>query len=378
MSMPVKTPESLPSLNRQDGPNAAPAACVGRAPLHGAEQARRVGIRAQRFVLRVMRRMAILLAVSVVIFGALRLLHTDPAAQLLPANASLAQVASVRHMLGLDQPVAAQYARWLTAMMHGDFGRSLQNGQPVGALILGALPTTLQLLAGGMLLGVVGGVGSALYAFVRRGTVMERVCEMLSGLAMALPDFLWGILLVLLFGIALHWLPFLGPIDSTYVVARHTGFLLVDALIDGQFAAFGNALAHLVLPCMALALGIAPPLMRVLRSNLLDTYAEEYIHAARLRGLSESQILRLHGWRNAALPTINMLAMQMSLLIGGTLLVEKVFGLPGIGTLMINALGARDLPVIEALALIYAVVVQCSNAAADALEMLLNPRLRIG
>jgi ABC-type dipeptide/oligopeptide/nickel transport system permease component len=330
-----------------------------------------------KVAMRLARRIVILLAVSAVIFGALRLLRSDPAAMLLPPNASVAQIAEVRHSLGLDQPIAVQYLHWLAAMLHGDFGHSLQNGQPAGALIANALPTTLQLLAGGLLLGVLAGVASALYAFSRRGTLAERVCEMLNGLAMAVPDFLWGILLVLLFGIALRWLPFLGPIDNAYTVARHTGFLLLDTLIDGQFAAFGNALLHLVLPCVALGMGIAPPLMRILRSSLLDTYAEEYIHAARLRGLSEAQILWRHGWRNAALPTLNILAMQVSLLIGGTLLVEKVFGMPGIGTLMVNAIGARDLPVIQALALIYAVVVQCANATADALEVLLNPRLRM-
>ncbi|CAG9221933.1 Peptide/nickel transport system permease protein [Paraburkholderia tropica] len=332
---------------------------------------------AWRFITRLIRRAAILAAVSVVIFATLRLLHADPAAMLLPANATLEQVAAMRHQLGLDQPIAVQYLHWLGGMLHGDFGRSMQNGQPVAALIGAALPTTLQLLALGLLLGVSAGVGSALYAFSRRGTFAERLCELVNGVAMAVPDFLWGILFVLLFGIALRWLPFLGPIDNVYIVARHTGFLLIDTLIDGQFAAFGNALLHLVLPCVALALGIAPPLMRILRSSLLDTWAEEYVHAARLRGLSEAQILRRHGWRNAALPTLNLLAMQASLLIGGTLLIEKVFGLPGIGALMINAIGSRDLPVIEALALIYAVVVQCANAAADALEVLLNPRLRI-
>jgi ABC-type dipeptide/oligopeptide/nickel transport system permease component len=330
-----------------------------------------------KVTMRLARRIVILLAVSVVIFGALRLLRSDPAAMLLPPNASVAQIAEMRHSLGLDQPIAVQYLHWLAAMLHGDFGHSLQNGQPAGVLIAGALPTTLQLLAGGLLLGVLAGIASALYAFSRRDTLAERICEMLNGLAMAVPDFLWGILLVLLFGIALRWLPFLGPIDNAYTVARHTGFLLLDTLIDGQFAAFGNALLHLVLPCVALGMGIAPPLMRILRSSLLDTYAEEYIHAARLRGLSEAQILWRHGWRNAALPTLNILAMQVSLLIGGTLLVEKVFGMPGIGTLMVNAIGARDLPVIQALALIYAFVVQCSNAAADALEVLLNPRLRM-
>ncbi|MDE1180017.1 ABC transporter permease [Paraburkholderia sp.] len=343
----------------------------------GESRAARVNRRVVRMAWRLCRRIAILLAVSVVIFGVLRLLRADPAAMMLAPNASLAEIAAVRHALGLDQPLAVQYLRWLGGVLHGDFGRSMQNGLPVGQLIAAALPTTLELLFGGLLLGVSAGVASGIYAFSRRGRFAEKLCELLNGLAMSVPDFLWGILLILSFGILLKWLPFLGPIDNAYTVARHTGFLLIDTLIDGQFAAFGNALLHLVLPCVALGMGIAPPLMRILRSSLLGTYTEEFILAARLRGLTEAQILRHHGWRNAALPTLNILAMQVSLLIGGTLLIEKVFGMPGIGSLMVNAIGARDLPVIQALALVYAVVVQGANALTDALEMVLNPRLRI-
>jgi peptide/nickel transport system permease protein len=330
-----------------------------------------------RLAWRLARRVAILLAVSVVIFAVLRLLRADPVAMLMAPNASLADITALRHTLGLDQPVTVQYARWLGGMLHGDFGHSLQNGQPIGPVLAAALPTTIQLLCGGLLLGVGGGIASGIYAFSRRDTVAEKVSELVNGLAISIPDFLWGILLILAFGIALKWLPFLGPIDNQYTVALHTGALLIDTLIDGQFAAFGNALLHLVLPCVALGMGIAPPLMRILRSSLLDTYAEEYIAAARLRGLSEAQILFRHGLRNAALPTINILAMQVSLLIGGTLLIEKVFGMPGIGSLMVNAIGARDLPMIQALALVYAVVVQGVNALTDAFEVLFNPRLRI-
>lgn len=351
------------------GPGTVSAAADSRAV--------RVNRRAVQLAWRLVRRIAILLAVSVLIFGVLRLLRADPAAMLLAPNASVAEIATVRHSLGLDQSIALQYAHWLGGVLHGDFGRSLQNGLPVGPLIAAALPTTLQLLFGGLLLGVGAGIVSGIYAFSRRDTFAEKLCELSNGLAMSVPDFLWGILLVLLFGILLKWLPFLGPIDNVYRVTPHTGFLLLDTLIDGQFAAFGNALLHLVLPCIALGMGIAPPLMRILRSSLLDTYTEEYIHAGRLRGLSEAQILRFHGWRNAALPTLNILAMQLSLLIGGTLLIEKVFGMPGIGSLMVNAIGARDLPVIEALALVYAVVVQVANALTDTLEVVLNPRLRI-
>ena len=344
-----------------------------------AETAARSAARRQkvrRFGLRLLRRIATMLAVSVVVFIVLRLLPADPVAMLLPPNASQADVQIMRHSLGLDRPLPVQYLHWLGDLARGQLGNSLQTGQPVASLILHALPTTLQLLAGGLLLGVLGGVGTGIFAFLKRDTRAEQVAEVANGLALSIPDFLWGILLMLAFGIGLRWLPFVGPLDGRYTVVGHTGFLLLDALIDGQFAAFGNALWHLVLPCVALALGIAPPLMRLLRSSLLEVYADDYVTAARLRGLSDREILWRHGLRNAALPSLNVLGIQISLMIGGTLLVEKVFGMPGIGAVMISAIGAHDLPTIQALALLYALVVQIANAVVDALELMWNPRLR--
>ncbi len=329
-----------------------------------------------RIVRRLGRRILILLAVSIVVFAVLRLLPTDPAAMLLPPNASRAALIALRHALGLDTPIPVQYLQWLWHALKGDLGSSLQNNQPVAQQILAALPTTLQLLVGGLLLGVVAGVASGIYAFKRRGTRAEALAEVGNGIAISIPDFLWGILLILGFGIALKWLPFIGSIDSGYSVTSHTGFLLLDTLIDGQIFAFGNVLLHLMLPCIALAMGIAPPLMRILRSSLLDVYEEEYITAARLRGLSGPEILRIHGLRNATLPALNVLGMQVSLLIGGTLLIEKVFGMPGIGSLMITAISAHDLPMIQALAMIYAICVQIVNGLTDALEVIFNPRLR--
>lgn len=342
----------------------------------GTKRPRGLATTASQILWRLGRRVVILLAVSMVVFAVLRLLPTDPAVLLLPPNAPLSQLLALRHTLGLDRPISIQYLQWLGHALRGDFGNSLQNNQPVGPQIRAALPTTLQLLFGGLFLGVIAGIGSGIYAFKRRGTRAEAAAELANGLAISVPDFLWGIVLILGFGIALRWLPFVGQIDNAYMVAPHTGFLLLDTLIDGQFLAFGNALLHLVLPCVALAMGIAPPMMRILRSSLLDTFAEEYINAARLRGLSESHILRIHGLRNAALPTLNIVAMQVSLLIGGTLLIEKVFGMPGIGSLMISAISAHDLPMIQALAMIYAVCVQLVNGLTDALEVFFNPRLR--
>jgi ABC-type dipeptide/oligopeptide/nickel transport system permease component len=155
-----------------------------------------------------------------------------------------------------------------------------------------------------------------------------------------------------------------------------TGFLLLDSLLDANGNAFLSTLAHLVMPSMAMALGIAPPLMRILRSSLIEVYNEDYIVAARLRGISENGILLHHALRNAALPTVSMIGMQAGTVIGGTLLLESIYGFPGIGNLMVSAIANHDLPVIQGLALTYALSVLIMNMCTDTLLLIINPRLR--
>ncbi len=325
---------------------------------------------------RVAARVPMLLAMSLIVFVTLRVIPVDPLGMLLPPNATPADVQAMTAALGLDQPLHVQYVVWLGDVLRGDWGRSIQSGMPVGTLILDALPTTLQLVACGLLGGVVVGVAGALTAFRHRDTLIERGLETASGIALAVPEFLWAILLILCIGIGTGWLPFLGPIDAGMSVPRVTGFLLLDCLIAGDLPALWSALRHLALPMLAMTLGVAPPIMRILRSSLTDVYTEDYIAAARLRGVSESRLLHRHALRNAALPTVSLIGLQAGTIIGGTLLIETIFSLPGIGALMVTAIGNLDLPVIQGLAITYALAVQVMSMCTDAALVWLNPRLR--
>ena len=330
-----------------------------------------------RLFYRLATRALMLLLVALIVFIVLRVMPVNPLGMLLPPTATAADIAALSHSLGLDQPLPVQFLIWLRLALHGDFGHSIQSGAAVGPLIVHALPTTLQLIACGLTLGVLVGLGSGLLAFRYRGRLVERLLDVGGSLALSVPEFLWAILMILAFGIGLRWLPFLGPIDAAIMLPRVTGWSLLDALLAGDAAALGSVMAHLVMPALALALGVGPPLMRILRSSLIDVYHEDYVVAARLRGLSDNRILLRHALRNAALPTLSMIGMQAGTILGGTLLLETIYGFPGIGSLMVTAIANHDLPVIQGLALTYAVAVLAMNMLTDALLTLINPRLRL-
>ncbi|MBE7375706.1 ABC transporter permease [Pseudomonas lopnurensis] len=322
-------------------------------------------------------RIPMLLVITLVTFLILRGVPIDPVNMLMPPNASAQEIAELSHQLGLDRPVLVQYLMWLRGALSGDFGISIQTGQPVLPMVLQALPMTLQILFFGLLSGLAMGLGSGMLAFRARGSVLEPAIMSINGVMMAIPDYLWAIALIVTLGVGLQWLPFIGPIDPGLQVPNITGFLLLDCLLQGDLVAFGSALAHLFLPSLTLGLCIATPIARVLHSSLIEVYQEDYLQAARLRGLDENTLLVRHALRNAALPTISLIGVQASVVIGGTLLIETIFGLPGIGALMIRALGSFDLQTIQLLALTYAITVQLVNMLSDFTLRTLNPRLRI-
>lgn len=322
-------------------------------------------------------RIPMLVIISLVVFVILRGIPVDPLNMLVPPNATAADIANLSHQLGLDRPVLVQYGYWLLAALRGDFGVSIQTGTAVTPMILQALPTTLQLLGAGFSIGLVVGLGSGLLSFHVRGTALEPLIMTMNGIMIAIPDYLWAILLIISLGVGLQWLPFVGPIDASLQVRQFTGFTLIDSLISGNFTAFGSIISHLALPALALGLCVATPIARILHASLSEVYHEDYIRAARLRGVGERPLLLRHALRNAALPTVSLVGVQASVIIGGTLLIETIFGLPGIGALMLRALGAFDMQTIQALAVVYAITVQGVNLMTSWTLQRINPRLRM-
>ncbi|WP_028029320.1 ABC transporter permease [Gemmobacter nectariphilus] len=327
-----------------------------------------------------LRRLAVavptLFVVSALLFIVLRLLPVDPAAMSLPPNATNDELAAMRSTMGLDKSLVTQFLIWLGQILGGDFGNSIQYRLPVWQLIGDALPATIELALLSMVVATIVGLAGGLAAFYFRDGAGEAVLDLGSVVILSLPDFLWALLLMLVLGVWLNALPFMLRLDPGIERPVITGFLLIDTLLTGRLDAFASALKHMVLPVLALGISAAPSIMRVLRSSLLDVYQEDYIHQARLRGLSERQVLLRHGLKNAILPTLSLMGVQFGFLFGGTLLVEVIFSYPGMGNLMIDSIRNVDLPVIQIVGLTYCVMVLLISTVVDALHLVLNPKLR--
>ena len=326
---------------------------------------------------RLLAAIPILLIVSFLLFCVLRLLPVDPAAMSLPPTATIVEIEAKRREMGLDRPLPEQYLIWLKDALHGDFGRSIVFGRGAGSLVANTLPATIELAASAMAIAAVLGIGGGLLLFHLRGSFLESVADLASILLLSIPEFLWGLILLFVFGVVLDVLPFTGEVSPDLPQPHITGFLLLDSLLVGRLDIFVSACLHLILPACALGLAFSPAIMRVLRSSLFDVYHEDYIAQARLRGLSERQILLGHALKNAALPTITLAGVQFGILFSGTLLVEVIYSYPGMGNLMIDAVRNADLPLIQAIGLTYCVVVLLINTLVDSLYVVLNPKLRV-
>jgi peptide/nickel transport system permease protein len=317
-----------------------------------------------------------LLLLSMVVFVVLRMLPVDPLAMLLPASATAADAAALRQQLGFDKPIPQQFLIWLWEAVNGNLGSSINFRQPVVQLMLAAVPATLELTLTGLLLALVTSVPGGVLAFVLHQRRHEAAADLIVALMQSIPAFLWSLLLILAFGVFWPVLPFSGRVGDGVTLPDITGFALVDLLLVGRFEAWLSAVSHLLLPALALALGFAPLVIRVLRSSLIDAANEPYVDVARLRGLSETRILWRHMLKNASLPTITMIGVQFGFLFGGALLVEMIFGFPGVGNLMVQAVKGNDLPLIQGIALIFCVLMLVITVIVDVLYAVLNPRLR--
>lgn len=296
-----------------------------------------------------------LIVVSLIVFAVTQVLPGDAATMLLGENATPAALAAVRDRLGLDQPVWVQYGHWLLGVLRGDFGTSLRTGQPVGPAMMEALGRSLLLaaLAIGFMLTLAVPLG--ILAAVRRGRAVDLAVSLVSYVGVSLPEFVTATLFGLLFADWLQWLPATGYVPMTENPAK--------------------SLEHLVLPVLTVSVILIAHVSRMVRSELVDVLHTDYIRAARLKGLSAGTVLLKHGLRNALLPTITIVALDVGYLLGGVIVVEEIFALPGIGRQLIVAIEARDLPAIQAGALIMAATYSVVNFAADLAYAWLDKRI---
>ena len=319
-----------------------------------------------------------LLGISVIAFVLFRLVPGDPVLALLPPNATPNDISALRHALGLDQPIYAQYVIWLRNAFQGDFGRSIRFGTPAMELILSRLPITVTLITSSEIIALALGIFIGTTAVSRKGKITSKAASWFSFLGFAIPDFLWGIMFIVIFGAVLRILPVTGLIDLNLNLTPITGFPVLDALLTGNLPAFGSVLGHLALPSIALALPQVATIQRTISSSLLDVTGEDYILTDRAKGLPDRYIFYVRALKNALIPTVTLTGVQFAFVLGGSVLIELVFALPGIGNLAFIAVKWKDLPVIQGIVVVYAVIVVVTAFAIDLLYSYLNPKIRFG
>ncbi len=297
-----------------------------------------------------------LLVVSILVFGITQLLPADAAVTMLGENATPAALAAVRAKLGLNDPAWLQYARWLGALLHGDFGTSIRTSQPLGPVMLAALSRSLLLAALSILVMLVVAVPLGIVAALRRGRAADVAAGLISYLGVSLPEFVVATLLLIVLADRWQLLPATGYIPLTEDPA--------------------NSLLHLVLPVLTVSSVMVAHVSRMVRSEMIDVLHSDYIRAARLRGIPPRQVLLGHALRNALLPVITIVALDVGYLLGGIIVVEEIFAIPGIGRQLIVSIEARDLPAIQAGALIMAATYALANFLADIAYALLDKRIR--
>jgi peptide/nickel transport system permease protein len=335
-------------------------------------------MRADVVARRVLHLIPVLLGVTVIVFLMMSATPGDPAEIMLAGqNASAEQLASLRHDMGLELPLADRFSRFVVHAAQGDFGMSLFHRRPVASVIAERLPATIELSVAALVLALVVAIPLGIMAGVRRGSLWDRLASIGSLLGVSMPGFWFGILLLILFAVRLRLLPVSGEIDFAATPPHVTGFLLLDSLLTGRLDSFVDTLRHLALPAITLALPMAAVLTSVVRASMQDVLRQSYITFAAAKGLGRSRVLMLHALKNALLPAVSVAALETGSLLGGNMIVETVFGWPGLGRLVVESIFQRNYPLVQAAVLLYAVTYVLINLTADLLYTALNPRVRL-
>jgi peptide/nickel transport system permease protein len=298
---------------------------------------------------RLFQAIGVCLVISMISFFLL-FLNTDPALVLLPPEAEVTDIAAFKKQMGLDRPVTIQYLDFLgRVVLHGDFGNSFAAKVPALQLVGERLPATIKLALAALLVVNIVAIPVGVISAIRRYSLTDNIATFLALIGQAMPLYWLGIMLIIIFGIWLRWFPISGS----------------------------DTLSHLVLPAVTLGSWILPVNMRLVRSGMLEVLSQDYIRTARAKGLAERKVLVKHAFKNAAIPVVTVLGMQLGLLLGGAVVTETVFAWPGLGRLAVDSIRMGDYPVVQAIVVVFAFFVVIGNLLADILAALIDPRIRL-
>jgi len=318
------------------------------------------------------------IGITIVAFGLVRLLGSDPVALLAGERVmSPERHAQLSEQFGFNRPIWEQYLDFVLSALQGDFGVSIRTKTAVLEQFLTLFPATVELAIFAMLLAIAIGIPAGIFAAVKRGSWFDQITMGTALVGYSMPIFWWGLLLIIVFSGILGWTPVSGRIGLQFFLRPITGFMTIDSLLYGKWDAFISALRHLILPSIVLGTIPLAIIARQTRSAMLEVLGEDYVRTARSKGLPPSRVIGLHAFRNALIPVITTIGLQVGMLMAGAILTETIFSWPGIGKWMIEAIGRRDYATVQGGLLIIAIIVMLVNLVVDVLYALVNPRIRV-
>ena len=330
----------------------------------------------QSVLTRLFTTLITLIGVAVIVFFVIRVVPGNPIAMMLPPGATEEDVARLTALYGLDKSIPQQFLIWLSGTLRGDFGISITTRQPVLALVLSRLPATLELSIMALVIATAIGGFMALTGTRLRGTRTEATIDISNGMALSVPDFLWGLILILAFGVLIPIFHISGRISPSLDLPFTTNFYLFESVLRLRFDLWADIVSHMFMPALALAIPLAAIIGQLLKQSLKETMHLDYVTLARTKGYGENHVILREALPNAILPTLTLVGVQFTFLIGGTVIIERLFSFEGLGNMAIDAVINRDLPLIQGIVILFAVIFTGVNLLVDLCYAALNPRLR--
>ena len=336
-------------------------------------------MRSVKILERVLVTIPVMFGVAIIVFFFIRLTPGDPVDIMLGRGGAVSarEMEQLRHQFRLDRPLVVQLWYFLGDAARGNLGHSYIRNKPVVDLLVERLPATIEMTIGALLVSLVIALPIGVISAIRQNSLTDRLGMAGAFLGISMPGFWFGIILILVFAVWFHWLPAQGRLSYDVHLQHVTGLYVLDSVLTGNMAALKDALKHLVLPSVTLGAGVAAIIARVLRSSMLEVLRSDYIRVARAKGASEWTVIMKHTLRNALIPTVTVVGLQVGVLLGGNMIVETVFSWPGLGRLVVDAIFNRDFPLIQGAVMVYAFTFVLTNLTVDVLYTYLNPRITL-
>ncbi|MBE7556182.1 MAG: ABC transporter permease [Anaerolineales bacterium] len=336
-------------------------------------------MRAVKILERVLYTVPIMVGVAVIVFIFIRLTPGDPVDIMMGQGGAISagEIEKLRAEFHLDEPITTQLWYFLSNAARGDLGYSYVKKQPVTKLIAERLPATIELALGALVFALVIAFPIGIISAVRQNSLLDRLSMAGAFLGISMPGFWLGIILILVFAVWLKWLPVQGRLGHDAALQSVTGFYVIDSLITANWPALWSSLRHLVLPSVTLGAAVAAIVARVLRSSMLEILRADYVQLARAKGAPEGVVIIKHALRNALIPTVTVMGLQVGVLLGGNMIIEAVFGWPGLGRMVVEAIFNRDFPLVQGAVMIYAFTFVMANLVVDVMYTYLNPKIAL-